>query len=115
MTILSEVIQKGLEWFNKWKYSIPRLPYTDADYTRNLWIISMKKAIRWVIKAHEPYANRYRLTELSALLSKAIMQLYNCPQLKDYYDDLCTEIFNKIKYVVVAGWGQIRWGVDPYG
>jgi len=98
MSLLDEVIQKGLEWFNRWRYSIPRLPYADADYTRNLWIISMKKGIREVIKAHEPYAQPYRKTELVAMLNKAIIKLYSFPQLKSYYDSLIDSLYNEIKY-----------------
>jgi len=98
MSLLDEVIAKGLEWFNKFRYSLPRLPYADADFTRNLWIISMKKGIREVIKAHEPYAQPYRKTELAAMLSKAIMKLYSFPQLKSYYDSLIDSLYNEIKY-----------------
>ena len=86
MSLLDEVIAKGLEWFNRWRYSIPRLPYADADFTRNLWIISMKKGIREVIKAHKPYTNPKLITDLSAMLNKAIMKLYSFPELKSYYD-----------------------------
>ena len=115
MSLLDEVIAKGLEWFNKFRYSLPRLPYADADFTRNLWIISMKKGIREVIKAHEPYAYPNRKTELVAMLNKAIMKLYSYPELKSYYSDLIEELYNEIKYGVAKGWGQIRWGIDPYG
>jgi len=98
MTLLDEIIEKGKEIFNELCYSIPRLPYTDADYTRNLWIIAMKRAIREVLREHKPYAKPYLLTSLSSLISACIMRLYSCPNLKEYYDSKIEELYNMAKY-----------------
>ncbi|RLE61982.1 MAG: hypothetical protein DRJ47_11395, partial [Thermoprotei archaeon] len=98
MTILDEVIAKSKEIFNELRYSIPRLPYTDADYTRNLWIIAMKRAIREVLREHKPYKNPYLLTSLSLLISACIMRLYSCPSLKSYYDMKIDDLYDIAKY-----------------
>jgi len=100
MTLLDEIIQKGKEIFNQLRYTLPRLPYADADYTRNLWILSMKRAIREVLREHEPYANRYLLTTLSAKLSECIMRLYQFPEMKSYYDSIIEDLYNMAKYGV---------------
>ena len=98
MTILDEIIAKSKEIFNELRYSIPRLPYTDADYTRNLWIIAMKRAIREVLRERKPYAKPYMLTSLASLINACIMRLYSCPSLKSYYDTKIEDLFNIAKY-----------------
>jgi len=98
MTILDEIIAKGKEIFNELRYSIPRLPYTDADYTRNLWIIAMKRAIREVLREHKPYAKPYMLASLAPLINACIMRLYSCPSLKSYCSTKIEDLFNMAKY-----------------
>jgi len=115
MSLLDEVIAKGLEWFNKFRYSLPRLPYADADFTRNLWIISMKKGIREVIKAHEPYANPRLLTTLVAVLNKCIAKLYGNPQLYDYCKKIVEEVYNQAKYGVFVGVTLTIYGLTSRG
>jgi len=100
MTLLDEIIQKGKQIFNELRYTLPRLPYTDADYTRNLWVLAMKRAIREVLRERKPYANRYLLTSLSAKLNECIMRLYQFPELKSYYDGIIEDLYNKAKYGV---------------
>jgi len=92
MSYIDELIKKGLEWFNKFRYSLPRLPYADADFTRNLWIISMKKAIREFIRKYAKHVNKYDRTIIAQVLNKAIMKLYSFPELKDRFEKIITEL-----------------------
>ena len=71
--------------------------YGIADFRRNEWVFYGKKAVREFIRRHEPYAQPYRKTELSAKLNKAVMLLWIYPELFDQLDQEVTAIYNEVK------------------
>jgi len=98
MGVLGELFEIIAELKRKYayRYDIPNL-YGIADFRRNEFIFYGKKAIREFIRRHEPYAQPYRKTELSAKLNKAIMKLWTYPELFDQLDSEITELYNEIK------------------
>ena len=99
MGVLGEIFKIIAELKKTYNYDFNLLDiHAIADFRRNEFIFYGKKAIREFIRRNEPYKYPYRKTELSAVLNRAIMQLWTYPQLFSYYDDLCTNLFNEIKY-----------------
>jgi len=98
MGVLGEIFGIVAELKKKYgyRYDIPNI-YGIADFRRNEWVFYGKKAIREFIRRHEPYAQPYRKTELSAKLNKAVMLLWIYPELFDQLDQEVTAIYNEVK------------------
>lgn len=98
MGVLGEIIEIMVELKQKYgyRYNMPNI-YGIADFRRNEFVFYGKKAIREFIRRHEPYAQPYRKTELSAKLNKAIMKLWIYPELFSDLDQEVTELYEEVK------------------
>ena len=98
MGVLAEVLEIAKQLKLKFGYDFTPLNlYGIADFRRNEFIFYAKKAIREFIKLHEPYANKYRKTELASALNRAIMKLWIYPDLFDQLDSELTELYEEVK------------------
>jgi len=98
MGVLGEIFQIIAELKQKYGYKFDMFKlYGIGDFRRNEFIFYGKKAIREFIRRHEPYAQPYRKTELSAKLNKAIMKLWIYPQLFNDLDNEVTALYEEVK------------------
>jgi len=98
MGVLGEIfaIIQELKQRYAYRFDMPNI-YGIADFRRNEFIFYAKKSIREFIRRHEPYANKYRKTELAAALNRAIMKLWNYPEEFEQLDAEVTALYNEVK------------------
>ena len=99
--ILDEVLAKLAEIKSTFGYDFKWLNiYGEADFRRNEFIWAARKAIREVIREHEPYAIPSLKTTLAAMLSRAVMRLWLYPSQKDSLAQQIEDVYNYAKYGV---------------
>jgi len=85
--------------------------YGIADFRRNEFVIYGKKAIREFIRLHKDQLDKAKRQLVAQLLNKAVMTLWNYPELKSYFEAKLSELIAVAGYGLEA-WGEFGWG-DP--
>ena len=68
--------------------------YGIADFRRNEFVLYGKKAIREFIRLHKNELDKNRRQYVAQLLNKAVMTLYNYPELKSYFEAKLDELMS---------------------
>jgi len=110
MGVLDEIFEIIAELKRKYGYhfDMPKI-YGIGDFRRNEFIFYGRKAIREWIRRNAETLDRDKRMYLSQILSKAIMTLWNYPELKSYYDSVIEELIKVIGYGLEP-WGEFAWG-----
>jgi len=74
-----------------YKFDIANI-YGIADFRRNEFVFYGKKAIREFIRKYAKHVNKYRKTEVAQALNRAIMKLWNYPELRDTLEREITDL-----------------------
>ena len=72
--------------------------YGKADFERNAFVFYAKKAAGDVIRRNRPYAKNYLVPKLMQVIIKAIMRLWERPELYDYYAQRIEQLFQEVKH-----------------
>jgi len=110
MSVLGEIFEIMAELKQKYgyRYNMPNI-YGIADFRRNEFVFYGKKAIREWIRRNAKTLDRDERMYLSQVLNKAIMILWNYPELKTYFDELIENIIS-VKGYGLEAWGMFGWG-----
>jgi len=117
MAFLDEIIEraKQLKAASGWRLDNIDI-YHSANYRTFEFVYWCKKALRELIRENKPYALPYGETYLAAQCTAAIMRIAAKPEVTDYYRTKVENAYKFAKYMeYLKGWGQIAWGVDPWG
>ena len=95
MSYFDEFLQLIAQMKAKFSYdmSIANL-YGIADFRRNEFVLYGKKAIREFIRLHKNELDKNRRQYVAQLLNKAVMTLYNYPELKSYFEAKLDELMS---------------------
>ncbi|MCD6131546.1 MAG: hypothetical protein J7J61_05535 [Candidatus Hydrothermae bacterium] len=95
MSYFDEFLQLIAQMRAKFRYDMNVANfYGIADFRRNEFVIYGKKAIREFIRSHANELDRNKRMLVSQLLNKAVMTLYNYPELKSYFESRLEELIS---------------------